>query len=109
MKPEQKMQAIVEAAGYKVTERYADNGALSHLAIVTGDGALNVFPSPTDLNELFRLAEKVGFVEIHFNLDNTKCGWYVVIDNESALYGGKLFTTPAEALLNALYEAIKES
>jgi hypothetical protein len=69
-------------------------------------------PSPTDLNELFRLAGKIGFSNKRFTDLDTNC-FQVNIENEVQIVAGldwKFYIatgrTQTEALLNALYEAL---
>jgi hypothetical protein len=112
MTPEQKMKAVVEAAGEKTADWFADNGEWSHFTIV-GDNGVIIQSSPTDLNELFRLAEKLQFPSVL--LDSGMIGGKTLcqlvrfgdctVKQQIELYAD----TSAEALLNALYEATKET
>ena len=135
MTSEQKMQAIVEAAGecwhkYDTIAYFDMFNCIGETLMtihhkcncgeVTSDheylnlegenrtGVIPQFthPSPTDLNELFRLADKLGFTHIYHYIKSNAC-----MINKGDVLG--TFTgysnIPAEALLNALYGAIKES
>ena len=76
MTPQEKMQKIVEAAG-ECWHRATHNSLGSDCRCGNIFSRCPKNPSPTDLNELFRLAEKL-----------------------------KLYS--AEALLDALYQSVKE-
>jgi len=128
MTSEQKIKVIVEAAGecwheweqraYAVN-RFMCNKCGKHSmnterTLGHGGGAFVApkNPSPTDLNGLFRLAEKAGigcgvrrkrdypdgYIAYHWPITDTMCNTIIVVGD-----------TPAEALLNALYEAVKEN
>jgi hypothetical protein len=115
MTPEQKMLKVVEAARECWHEFVAksvhqkENDPKIYLkcpkckASVTMDQVVN--PSPTDLNELFRLADKLGNRFIYFNTG--------LAGQRNVEIPGKTIgviqaceSSPAEALLNALYEAV---
>jgi hypothetical protein len=106
MTPEQKMQKVVEAAGECWHEVVSELRGIDYVRAMCSCGK-QVYdpshncgnPSPTDLNELFRLAEKLGpMIVLTFKRD---CMTVI------RLWGAKTEeNTPAEALLNALYEAV---
>jgi hypothetical protein len=114
MTPEQKMQKVVETAGgcwHDVTEKdgvvIVLNQPGSALSIchkckdkVNVDRKPYGNPSPTDLNELFRLADKLGAGDI---ISSSEGGCTIVGINGIISGTGD---NRAEALLNALYEAI---
>lgn len=115
MTSEQKMQTIVEAAGecWHDWEWIPGGGKqckncdidLYHKDSVSYNQRIPVppNPSPTDLNELFRLAGNISYIKFGGYFDEPKCQLW------TAKFGyingrGK---TKAEALLNALYESVK--
>ena len=97
MTPQEKMQKVVEAAG----ECWQEGNPTRFIS---------TNPSPTDLNELFRLAKKLN---LSVELDVTDRGYTQV-----SLHKGPLSPKPVaqsieglpleEALLNALNEATKD-
>lgn len=115
----EKMQIVVEAAGGCWHKRIVDKQPSPE------EGQFDYFPkcdkceidlphgfnnpSPTDLNELFRLAEKI--INVHtlvFDNHSMKCRSIQLVGNIH-ITSIDLFAegcTPAEALLNALYEAV---
>ena len=97
MKPEQKMQAIVEATGKKwITKADWDSNWPSQFQKNN--------PLLTDLNELFRLAEELNIIAgVQFVVIFDEIFYESWVNDE---YSNA--ETPAEALLNVLYEAIKE-
>ena len=110
MTPEQKMQAIVEAAGECW---HRGTNPLYPCTCAHCGEALNIpaskpwNPSPTDLNELFRLAEKL---DLYLEIDSSPKG----LTQISAHSGGVVSKKPAGqgtggslkvALLNALFKA----
>jgi hypothetical protein len=106
MTPEQKMQAVVEAAG----ECWHH---LLPVTVVAQCAKCNNYkpnPSPTDLNELFRLAEKLGFMSVLLDSGmfdaSTLCQIVRYRDLNIDLQVEVPGDTPSEALLNALYEAV---
>ena len=111
MTPEQKMQVIIEAAGecwhewYRVIGGYCCNKCREHIGQIHSYLPAPTNPASTDLNELFRLAENMGcgYIEFEWELEE----WYCSYTNEKSQYNCFGFA-PAEALLNALYVAIKE-
>jgi hypothetical protein len=111
-----KLKAVVEAVGecwHEFNNAYNVNKD-EHFICPECEAILELSgnnPSPTDLNELFRLAEKLGYKNVDFFFhQNYRCciypqgtaAGYSLISTHSA-YGD----TSAEALLNALYESIK--
>lgn len=68
-------------------------------------------PSPSDLNELFRLAEKLEHYHIKFDRDEetTPAGRECIINSPYLVPWSGYGDDYAETLLHALYEAIKES
>lgn len=120
MNKEQKIQVVVEAAGecwHEWNNMIKGHNTAAHQRIYKcvkcGKGGTDhvhlswCHPKPTDLNELFRLAEKLGVeftlcLSIYTQGDNM---WSV-----EPLCADVTFNeiTPAEALLNALYETVKE-
>lgn len=108
---EEKMQHIVEAAGecHHYTGGYVNPeiGEWTCIKCRAKGVGFNENPSPSDLNELFRLAEKLfRMVTIRFEYhrgDNIQC--YLTVNN-SPHYGHCGHGTDVkEALLNALYLA----
>jgi hypothetical protein len=118
MTPEEKMQKIVEAAGecWHDVEEFAGETMGHYYLKCTKCGVHDKvdddFPcnhSPTDLNELFRLAEKIGYKDMDFYKDSSSCTIYPSKDGKPYRLIGSIRatgSTPAEALLNALYEAV---
>lgn len=118
MTPEQKMQKVIEASGECWHESQSginwDKCRLcgfwdSSLGSSDEIGIHN--PSPTDLNELFQVAKKL---ELRCKLIEYTDGFYATVVNKEVKIDGAIWTatqqlTPAEALLNALYESIKEN
>ena len=88
--PEGKMKAILGAAGESWKNPRREDGPWGTRYVNRSN------PSPTYLNDLFRLAEKLQFMDIHFEIHSEGC-WIGTVNAN----------TPAEALLNALYEAIE--
>ena len=122
MTPNEEMQAIVEKAGSCWHNSNKTEGDSIHLpiriscskcgAIVACEGGLfscETNPSPTDLNELFRLAEKLGFDCRLTVRSRNVCGHRSEI---ISMEGGRLVDvfadTPADSLREALYRAVKE-
>ena len=112
MTPEQKMQAIVEAAGEHWHSRtyveWTEGKKLCNCGAPKYKLCSN--PLPTALNVLFRLAEKLHILkDIQINYDHGSSNGgvicYVKYPARRLIGGG---ATPAEALLNALYESVKE-
>ena len=122
MTPEQKLQAVVEKAGecWHTKFQHSDGGHkcgdcqkwLGHIEIDNDVPYAKHFnPSPTDLNELFRLAEKLK-LHVEADVDTIGC-------SQVSIHRKRLGRSPcgqslsgrsvAEALLNALYESIKEA
>ena len=103
MTPEQKMQAIVEAAEecWHYGTGIIPHGFNCRACDTCGDFAVN--PSPTDLPELLRLSDKLGLrLKITTNYDGA--GSCLVID-----VGGvqrEHMNSAAEAVLNVLYESV---
>jgi hypothetical protein len=100
-----KLKAVVEAAGecWHTYQMNRDNSIATWCEECLKD-APN--PSPTDLNELFRLASLLvdGLV---IDVGIKSQGWMsVMVKKDGVEYRSKQHTTPAEALLNALTEAI---
>ena len=107
MTNEEKMQKVVEAAGErwheKLGERYHCFSCkvkchTYHPSELSAFDRDHTNPSPTDLNELFRLAEKLGAGVVVSTIGKPRAmalnpDW---IEDD----------TPAEALLNALFSSI---
>jgi hypothetical protein len=136
MTPEQKMQKVVEAAGECWHEWVKRETTLETRSVIgaieyggfgwecvcgfrrvnrvnwhIGDEAILPCknPSPTDLNELFRLAEKLGYVDIDFYGYSMTCTLYPSGTGKPYLLIGSIRaigSTPAEALLNAIFQAV---
>ena len=109
MSEELKMQKIVEAAGECWHERFfkhAHFAACRHCGVETMDKTNN--PSPTDLNELFRLAEKLEVSVRVTQRMGFEQSWAKRLDHDGTAIDGSYADTPAEALLNALYSSVKE-
>lgn len=116
MKSEQKMQVIVEAAGECWHEWHRAIGG--HLCYKCREIVKQIYsclpapvnPQPTDLNELFRLAEKL------FDVHDLAFGYGLAVSCSIEGHKGLRIigpkyeegSTPAEALLNALYAATIE-
>lgn len=68
-------------------------------------------PSPTDLNELFRLAEKLGFTKIETDKDAKNKTFQCNISKDDYVCTYHFLigigNTPADALRTALYQAVK--
>lgn len=115
MTAERKMRAIVEAAGecWHVAKKrpYAKRRYMCSKCGEHGPVLVPSNPSPTDLNELFRLAAKTYGTAINaitFHPAGHVCWFTVDHPNHSVdltRFTGEGFT-PAEALLNALYKAV---
>jgi len=114
MTPEQKMRKVVEAAGecWHDTGGYINpekgNWACCKCEVT---GFLSDNSSPTDLNELFRLARKavdLGCITFTFEGDISDTAVICWLGCNGKDYEN-LANTPAEALLNALYESVKEA
>jgi len=107
MTPEKMMQAVVEAAEEKWHKARGDGFGCD---CICGDQFSRCprNPSHLDLNELMRLAEKLGFMQINFIRDNTLAGYWCDADSDEIVVNSTMCSTPAEALLTALYEATKE-
>lgn len=121
MTPEKKLQAIVEAAGecwheWEKYESHSGFGTYLHTrcAHCLKDKrdilSSNMNPKPTDLNELFRLSKLCG---LRIKLFEYTDGWYAVAVDIKERINGTPFTatqktTPAEALLDAIYEGISK-
>lgn len=125
MTPNEKIRAVVEAAGecwHEAGEIEGDSITMPMTLHCAKCGELMCMegscrnhtqnPSPTDLNELFRLAEKL---EYSVRLETTFPDYGEIVYKVSIrkfckkvwlMYGQ--FPTPAEALLDALYQAVKE-
>jgi hypothetical protein len=103
MTPQQKMQEVVEAAGECWHEPKGSAPMNKCQKCKEPMGYHNCLPSPTDLNELFRLAEKLGIYSGAWQVDQG--GHYAITINLHKFY----FPTLAEALLNALYNALYEA
>ena len=108
--PEQKLKFIVEKAGECWHEVKAGRFDCIHCDAFLGfKYDLITNPSPTDLNELMRLAEKIGYgvklytdVRHHVGSREHECK---VMHVRTGTSGWTLGKTPAEALLNALFSA----
>lgn len=117
MTPEKEMKATVEAAGGCWHEWH--NGVIgyntaNHKRVYEckkcGKGGTDhvhlsyLNPSPTDLNELFRLAEKLGCTDIDFEWVLGK--WICEYTTSEFIYFKDSAFTPADALRKALYQAV---
>jgi hypothetical protein len=118
MTNEEKMKAIVTAAGECWHEYVEEIGqAMGHYySVCTScglddrvDDNLPINPSPTDLNELFRLASRLG-IQVSITTNYHGCGmiscWCYPRETN---YGNSraVLDTTHEALLDALYNSIK--
>lgn len=111
-KPTEKMQAIVKAAGgcwhnWQPPKMYSWQVECSVCGKTQAATVPTDNPSPTDLNTLFELAEKL---DERVGIQNDGRTSYICsVWRES----GWTFTcgadNPAETLLNALYEAVRDS
>ncbi len=112
--PARKMKAIVEAAGgrWHINSFQTSNNCVLGCGDVYETGCKSNNPSPANLNELFRLARKLGHDEIFFASGRGKefperC----LLESfapQRKQWEGRSAVSPAGALLNALYESIKE-
>lgn len=106
MTPEQEMQAIVESAG----ECWHESAGCAPLYKCKKCGRQMGYhtcnPSPTDLNELFRLAEKLGVYAGNWKIDDYGCCHILVETNDLKRKEIVTNDTPADALRNALYQAV---
>jgi hypothetical protein len=116
-----KMKAVVEAAGKcwhevsKYQRMFEDDTGKFRIRYCINceqswDLCVDKNPSPTDLNELFRLAEKLGLIAQKFEYKlpaGVRCFLLMKTQDEfPESFTGK-GNTSAEALLNALFAAIK--
>ena len=115
----EKMQKIVEAAGecwhtwrqcgylpQAATTGYQCIKCKEEVVVIHSWESAPEYVSPTDLNELFRLAEKLDARFVVRRLSN---GVYVAIlryHNQDG-FGTWAADTPAEALLDALYQSVE--
>ena len=114
MTPEQKMQVVVEATGKCWHESDFGMSICKHCRRTNDPRYFDfdkVNPSPIDLNELFRLAEKL---EIHVHLKYRIKDYHIKVwflpgdDEEDRVFFWAHSDNAAEVLLNALYEAVRE-
>jgi hypothetical protein len=97
-----KLKAVVEAAG----EKWHIWCTLESKCLNCGNKYPCTNPSPTDLNELIRLTENLEYrFVVHRRHDSYMVRIY--LSNKPHDHVMVTATTPAEALLNALFEAIK--
>jgi hypothetical protein len=102
MTPQEEMQKIVESAD----ECWHESSVFGDLAICTKcKGNFGINPSPTDLNELFRLAGKLGFDEIRIDLGGA-CDVIRWRLPEKRFAYSENYTSESDALRKALVEAI---
>ena len=111
MNQKQKMQAIVESSGECWHEPKFGMSVCKHCRRTNDPRYFDfdkVNPSPTDLNELFRLANilRIGDFGVAYLLPiaSEDCGVYCA---GAGTYTAEA-TTPAEALLNAIYDSLGE-
>lgn len=111
------MRALVEASGGcwhdpAQSDNWAETISCKKCHVAMGNkhcgiGAKYSEPSPTDLNALFKIAEKLECHELEFWFfsDSVSCKFKPL--NAADIYGnGK---TPADALRKALYKTIEQT
>ena len=115
MDAEEQMQAIVEAAGECWHKRVVDKvpspveGCFDYFPrcdkCEIGLPHHSKHPSPHDLNELVRLADKLGFDEVRIDLHGMADIIQWNLDFPDLRYEGR-GETPVDALRNALYQSV---
>ena len=102
---QQKIKEIVEAAGMC----WHDNRGLRVFGVQTCSKCTEDYkpnPSPTDLNALMAIAEKLGYgVQLNKGIVAV-CSAKIWTDRDGVI-SNEVADTPAEALLNALHQAVK--
>ena len=110
MTPEQKMKAIIEAAGECVFDHVKN--VKYQPCYKCGKGFVeHTDTEPFDLTELFRLADKAGIgcgVRRKRDYPDGYMAFYWPLSDGIIHPTNQFADTPAEALLNALYDSIKE-
>lgn len=120
MTPEQKTKAIVEEAGecwHEWERKYLLQDYVTWMFKCSKCDCSSEWvkgsppnPSPTDLNELFRLAEKLGLrVHLKYRGDDYHAKVWFKPEEEDTdrVFFWSVAATPADALRTALYQAMK--
>jgi hypothetical protein len=116
--PEQEMKTIVEAVGecwheWKLWNKDYNGYKCKHCSIevhqVHSYNAAPSNPSPTDMNELFRLVKKLGYVVALYTNDKGTCSVNLGISDKVYFDVWAVdCDTPADALRTALCQAVKK-
>lgn len=105
MNPDQQMRDIKEAAG----EGW-HNKIFATTASGRGEDRTHLNPSPTDLNELLRLAAKIGInnIRVNLTLEVIPSDHYVADITADTAWVHNVNYTYADALRSAIWQAIQE-